>query len=48
MALLNNNKDILPLNSIAELLSAKARTRKMYEDKGLFPSKNILTGKKLY
>ncbi len=48
MALLNNNKDILPLNSIAELLSAKARTLKMYEDKGLFPEKTTTSTKKLY
>ncbi len=46
MALLDNKKDILPLSSIAELLSAKVRTLKMYEDKGLLPEK---TGtKKLY
>ncbi len=48
MALLNNDKDILPINSIAELLSAKARTLKMYEDKGLFPQKNTSSSKKLY
>ncbi len=46
MALLDNNKDILPLSSIAELLTAKARTLKMYEDKGLLPFKSEL--KKLY
>jgi MerR family transcriptional regulator, heat shock protein HspR len=39
MALVDNDKDILPLSSIAELLSAKARTLKMYEEKGLFPKK---------
>ncbi len=39
MALLNNDKDVLPLSSIAELLSAKVRTLKMYEEKGLLPSK---------
>ncbi len=37
MALLNNEKCILPISSIAELLSTKARTLKMYEEKGLFP-----------
>ena len=47
MALLDNQKDILPLSSIAELLSAKVRTLKMYEDKGLFPEKEQGT-KKLY
>ncbi|MEN8146361.1 MAG: MerR family transcriptional regulator [Campylobacterota bacterium] len=46
MALLNNEKDILPLSSIAELLSAKARTLKMYEEKGLFPPKE--SSKKMY
>jgi MerR family transcriptional regulator, heat shock protein HspR len=46
LALLDNNKDVLPLSSIAELLTARVRTLKMYEDKGLFPSK--LEGKKLY
>ena len=46
MALLDNNKDILPLSSIAELLAAKVRTLKMYEEKGLFPKKKEL--KKLY
>jgi MerR family transcriptional regulator, heat shock protein HspR len=47
MALLNNNKDILPLSSISELLSAKIRTLKMYEDKKLLPLKNNAI-KKLY
>lgn len=47
MALLDNNKNILPISSIAELLHAKVRTLKMYEEKGLFPKvqNNI---KKLY
>ena len=47
MALLDNNKDILPLSSIAELLTAKARTLKMYEEKGLLPQKKDIN-KKLY
>lgn len=46
MALLNNEIDILPLSSIAEILSTKPRTLKMYEDKGLFPYKKA--SKKLY
>ena len=46
MALLDNNKDILQLSSIAELLSAKIRTLKMYEEKGLLPQKS--EAKKLY
>ncbi|RXJ99475.1 MerR family transcriptional regulator [Arcobacter sp. CECT 8986] len=47
MALLDNEKCVLPLSSIAELLSTKSRTLKMYEDKGLFPQKENQT-KKLY
>lgn len=46
MALLDNEKDILPLSSIAELLCSKARTLKMYEEKGLLPIKRET--KKLY
>ena len=48
MGLLDNEKDILPLSSIAELLSAKTRTLKMYEDKGLLPQKSVESSKKLY
>lgn len=47
MALLDNNKNVLPLSSIAELLSAKVRTLKMYEEKGLLPEKDEPT-KKFY
>lgn len=47
MALLDNNKDILPLSSISELLTAKIRTLKMYEEKGLLPQKESSV-KKLY
>lgn len=47
LALLDNDKDILPLSSISELLSAKVRTLKMYEEKGLFPQKDEGV-KKLY
>ena len=47
MALLDNDKSILPISSIAELLNAKVRTLKMYEDKGLFPKSQNST-KKLY
>jgi len=46
MALVNNKKDILPLSSIAELLTTKIRTLKMYEEKGLLPPKE--ENKKLY
>lgn len=48
LALLDNEKDILPLSSIAELLTAKIRTLKMYEDKGLLPPKKEHGTKKLY
>lgn len=48
MALLDNDKDVLPLSSIAELLSAKVRTLKMYEEKGLLPPKEVEGNKKLY
>lgn len=47
MALLDNDKNVLPLSSIAELLNAKVRTLKMYEEKGLFP-KNDGAIKKSY
>lgn len=47
MALLDNEKDILPLSSIAELLTAKIRTLKMYEDKGLLPQNDFIN-KKFY
>jgi len=47
MGLLNNDKNILPIASIAELLAAKARTLKMYEEKGLLPDKKDVN-KKLY
>jgi len=47
MALLDNGKCILPLSSIAEILSTKVRTLKMYEEKKLFPQKEHIT-KKLY
>ena len=47
MALLDNDKNVLPLSSIAELLNAKVRTLKMYEEKGLFP-KNQGIVKKSY
>lgn len=46
MGLLDNDKDILPLSGIAELLGAKVRTLKMYEDKSLLPKKE--GSKKLY
>lgn len=46
LALLDNDKNVLPLSSIAEILTTKARTLKMYEEKGLLPYKE--GQKKLY
>ena len=48
MALLNNQKNILPLSSISELLNTKTRTLKMYEEKLLLPLEKDKTIKKLY
>ena len=48
MALLNNQKNILPLSSISELLNTKTRTLKMYEEKLLLPLEKNRTIKKLY
>lgn len=39
MSLIDNDKHIISINSIAELLNAKPRTLKMYEEKGLLPEK---------
>lgn len=47
MALLNNDKAVLPLSSIAEVLNTKVRTLKMYEEKLLLPKKDGII-KKLY
>jgi len=45
LALLDNDKNVLPLSSIAELLNAKVRTLKMYEEKGLFPKNQDIVKK---
>jgi DNA-binding transcriptional MerR regulator len=47
LALLDNDKAILPLSSIAEILNTKVRTLKMYEEKLLLPKKDNVI-KKLY
>ncbi|WP_331773997.1 MerR family transcriptional regulator [Sulfurospirillum sp. 1612] len=47
MALLDNDKNILPISSIAEILATKPRTLKMYEEKGLLPQERRQI-KKLY
>lgn len=48
MPLLDNQKNILPLSSISELLNTKTRTLKMYEEKLLLPLEKNRTIKKLY
>jgi len=40
MALVDHNKPLIPLSSIAELINAKQRTLKIYEDKGLLPDRH--------
>jgi len=47
LALLDNNKAVLPLSSIAEILNTKVRTLKMYEEKLLLPQ-NGKSIKKMY
>ncbi len=47
MALLDNDQNILPISSIAEIFGAKPRTLKIYEEKGLLPTEKGLI-KKLY
>ena len=46
MALIDSDKPIMPLSSVAEILNAKQRTLKMYDEKGLLPYKEGV--KKLY
>jgi DNA-binding transcriptional MerR regulator len=46
MALIDADKPIIPLSSVAQMLSAKLRTLRMYEEKGLLPVHEH--GKKLY
>lgn len=46
MALIDVNKPIIPLSSVAQMLSAKLRTLRMYDEKGLLPTRE--GGKKLY
>jgi hypothetical protein len=41
MALLDNNKDVLPLASIAEILNAKIRTPKKKDSKKLYSISDI-------
>lgn len=37
MGLLDFNKPVIPISGVADLLNAKARTIRMYHDKGLLP-----------
>lgn len=48
MALINSSKPIIPLSSVAEILGAKLRTLRMYEDKNLLPKHPENGNKKLY
>lgn len=47
MALIDHDKPLIPLSSLADALNAKPRTLKMYEDKGLLPQ-NKENVKKFY
>lgn len=47
MSLIDNDKPVIPLSGIAEMIEAKSRTLRMYEDKGLLP-KHEGVEKKLY
>lgn len=40
MSLINNDKPIVSLANIADLLNTKQRTLKIYEDKGLLPKRD--------
>lgn len=37
MAIIDHDKPLIPLSSLADTLNTKQRTLKMYEDKGLLP-----------
>lgn len=47
MSLIDNDKPVIPLNGVADMIEAKSRTLRMYEDKGLLP-KHEGVEKKLY
>lgn len=47
MSLIDNNKPVIPLSGVAEMIEAKSRTLRMYEDKGLLPRHDGVD-KKLY
>ena len=47
MSIINPTKPIVPLSSVADLLEAKSRTLRMYEEKGLLPKHDGIV-KKLY
>ena len=47
MSLVDNDKPVIPLNGVAEMIEAKSRTLRMYEDKRLLP-KHEGVEKKLY
>lgn len=47
MSFIDKDKPVIPLSGVAEMLGAKSRTLRMYEDKGLLP-KHEGVQKKLY
>ncbi len=47
MSLIDNDKAVIPLSGVADMIEAKSRTLRMYEDKGLLP-KHEGVEKKLY
>ncbi len=47
MSIIDNDKPVIPLSGVADMLDAKSRTLRMYEDKGLLP-KHDGVEKKLY
>ena len=46
MAFIDVDMPIIPLSSVAQMLSAKLRTLRMYEERGLLPTRE--GGKRLY
>lgn len=47
MSLIDKDKPVIPLSGVADMLEAKSRTLRMYEDKGLLPKHEGIE-KKLY
>jgi MerR family transcriptional regulator, heat shock protein HspR len=47
VSLVDENKPVIPLSGVADMIEAKSRTLRMYEDKGLLPRHDGIE-KKLY